>query len=86
MGGVGDGLLSPCEGDCSPSSSSSVASSSASLSSGSFMSVSGRLLTKLPCCLGGFRTFLMVLMELHCIMGLTFPVFPSYRAKALWVI
>ena len=62
MGGVGDGLLSPCEGDCSPSSSLPEASSPASLSSGSFMSVSGRLLTKLPCCLGGFKTFLTALM------------------------
>ncbi len=62
MGGVGDGLLSPCEGDCSPSSSSTEVSSPASLSSGLFMSVSGRLLTKLPCCLGGFRTFLTAMM------------------------
>ncbi len=74
MGGVGDGLLSPCEGDCSPSSSLLEGDSTtplASLSSGSStpvpsMLVSGRLLTKLPCCLGGFKTFLTALLDDRC--------------------
>ncbi len=67
MGGFGDGLLSPCEGDWSPSSSSEVGSSS-SFSSGSFNSVSGRLLTNLPCYTIGFKTTLMDLRSApsHC--------------------